>query len=89
MIELLLENKADIDVQDNEGWTPLHAVCQYGFIETAQFLLKQKADPGVANFDNNLPVDLIEGDEELEEIIISMLPCCFFVFGSLVFSLFF
>lgn len=74
MIELLLESGANIDVQDNEGWTPLHAVCQYGFMDTAKFLLSHKANPAMTNFDNHLPVDLIEGDEDLEGLMGGVIP---------------
>ena len=69
MIDLLLKNGANIAVQDNEGWTPLHAVCQYGFADIVKLLLERGADPSVPNFDNDLPIDLIEDDENLEQLV--------------------
>lgn len=39
IIELLLERGADINVCDNEGWTPLHATASCGFIDLAQLVI--------------------------------------------------
>ena len=42
MVEFLVENGADVNRGDNEGWTPLHATASCGFISIAkwvQFLL--------------------------------------------------
>lgn len=33
--ELLLENKAQVDVKDSDGWTPLHAASCWGQVHTA------------------------------------------------------
>jgi len=71
MIEFLFKHGADPNVQDNEGWTPLHAVCQYGFTDVAKLLLKHGADPGIPNVDNELPVDLIDDNEEMNELLLS------------------
>lgn len=73
MIELLLKHGANLNVQDNEGWTPLHAVCQYGFPEVVKLLLSKNADTLVTNFDNDLPIDLIEEDEELQAVVEGLL----------------
>ena len=36
MVEFLVENGADVDVCDNEGWTPLHATASCAFTEIAR-----------------------------------------------------
>ena len=36
MVEFLVENDSDVDVCDNEGWTPLHATASCGFTEIAR-----------------------------------------------------
>lgn len=69
MMDFLLANGANINAQDNEGWTPLHAVCHYGFAEVASFLIQRGADPGIINFDDELPLDLVEDDDDLALVI--------------------
>jgi ankyrin repeat protein len=39
MVEFLVEHGADVDVCDNEGWTPLHATASCGFTEIARSVL--------------------------------------------------
>jgi len=36
MVEFLVENGADVNRGDNEGWTPLHATASCGFISIAK-----------------------------------------------------
>ena len=43
VVKLLLENGADIDLQDEEGYTALHAASQSGFTEIVSFLLEKQA----------------------------------------------
>lgn len=38
MVQFLVENNADVNVCDNEGWTPLHATASCGFTEIARFV---------------------------------------------------
>lgn len=38
MVEFLVEQGADINRGDNEGWTPLHATASCGFISIAKFV---------------------------------------------------
>lgn len=35
MAELLLENRAQVDIKDSDGWTPLHAASCWGQVSTA------------------------------------------------------
>lgn len=36
VVEFLVENGADVNQADNEGWTPLHVAASCGYIEIAQ-----------------------------------------------------
>lgn len=36
MVRFLVENGADVDRQDNEGWTPLHAAASCGHLNIAE-----------------------------------------------------
>lgn len=36
IVEFLVDHGADVDVCDNEGWTPLHATASCGFTEIAR-----------------------------------------------------
>jgi len=38
MVEFLVEQGADINRGDNEGWTPLHATASCGFISIAKLV---------------------------------------------------
>ena len=37
MVEFLVDGYADVDICDNEGWTPLHATASCGFAEIARW----------------------------------------------------
>ncbi|GFN83309.1 protein phosphatase 1 regulatory subunit 12a [Plakobranchus ocellatus] len=63
MVEFLVENGADVDVCDNEGWTPLHATASCAFTEIARYLLKHGASVAAVNNDGDLPMDIAENDE--------------------------
>ncbi|XP_049314288.1 protein phosphatase 1 regulatory subunit 12A-like [Bactrocera dorsalis] len=58
MVEFLIEHGADINRQDNEGWTPLHATASCGFVSIARYLVEHGADPAAVNSDGDLAVDL-------------------------------
>eukprot|EP00752_Nemacystus_decipiens_P012621 g11177.t1 len=61
----LLEKRANINVTDDNGLTPLHVVCMTAAnhalaVETADFLLRKGADETITDDDGNTPKDLIE-----------------------------
>ncbi|TMW41096.1 hypothetical protein DOY81_013824, partial [Sarcophaga bullata] len=49
MVEFLVEQGADINRQDNEGWTPLHATASCGFVSIARYLVEHGADVSAVN----------------------------------------
>uniref|UniRef100_A0A914UVC5 Uncharacterized protein n=1 Tax=Plectus sambesii TaxID=2011161 RepID=A0A914UVC5_9BILA len=63
IVEFLTRQGADINAQDNEGWTPLHAAACCGNPEIVRFLISQGVDLTITNSDKELPIDLAEDDE--------------------------
>ena len=52
IVTLLLDKKADINVQDRNGWTPLHCSANEGHLDICEKLLKcDNIDVGVLNKD--------------------------------------
>lgn len=47
---ILLQCGADLDKQDVDGWTPLHAASYWGQKDTAQLLAENLADMDAKNF---------------------------------------
>ncbi|EFC46590.1 ankyrin repeat domain-containing protein [Naegleria gruberi] len=60
ILEILLKYSASLDIQNDEGNTPLHIACREGFTPLAKFLLKQGCDKNVTNNDGNTPDTLAD-----------------------------
>ena len=67
--ELLVGYGADIDAEDRELWTPLHASAACENFAMVQYLIENGANVAAINSDGNLPVDLVEEDEELRNYL--------------------
>ncbi len=63
MVEYLLNKNADINCQDNEGWTPLHAAASCGNLDIVKYLLSRGAIVDVCNNEGELAIDIAEGEE--------------------------
>lgn len=59
-IGLLLATRADVDKQDNDGWTPLHAAARWGQKEAAQMLVTSLADMDIKNHAGQTPIDVAD-----------------------------
>lgn len=57
---LLLATRADVDKQDNDGWTPLHAAARWGQKEAAEMLITSLADMDVKNHAGQTPIDVAD-----------------------------
>ena len=60
VVKLLLENKANIEVIDEENWTPLHAAAFMNYFEISEYLLEKGANTIARTLENERPIDLIE-----------------------------
>ncbi|KAG8222330.1 hypothetical protein J437_LFUL001872 [Ladona fulva] len=68
MVEFLVQNGADVNIGDNEGWTPLHATASCGFLSISKFLLENGANVACVNNDGHLPIDIADSDV-MEELL--------------------
>lgn len=46
---LLLQNNADVNIKDCDGWTPLHAASHWGQKEAVELLVENMADMDAKN----------------------------------------
>ncbi|XP_025067162.1 protein phosphatase 1 regulatory subunit 12B isoform X5 [Alligator sinensis] len=60
MVKFLVENGADVNQQDNEGWTPLHAVASCGYLNIAEYLISHGANVAAVNSEGEVPSDIAE-----------------------------
>ena len=60
---------ANIDAEDRELWTPLHASAACGNDSMVEYLVERGANVVALNVDGNLPVDLVEEDEDLKNYL--------------------
>lgn len=58
--DLLLASRADVDKQDNDGWTPLHAAARWGQKEASQMLVTSMADMDIKNHAGQTPIDVAD-----------------------------
>eukprot|EP00096_Caligus_rogercresseyi_P009215 TRINITY_DN3094_c0_g1_i1.p1 TRINITY_DN3094_c0_g1~~TRINITY_DN3094_c0_g1_i1.p1 ORF type:complete len:541 (+),score=162.29 TRINITY_DN3094_c0_g1_i1:477-2099(+) len=68
MLELLLQNGANVNAKDTELWTPLHAAATCGHLHLVKYLIDREADLLAVNADGNMPYDLCEDDITLSYI---------------------
>lgn len=61
---VLLQHGAEVDVQDNLGWTPLHWASQAGRRDIVKFLLEHNADVNAQTGPGNTPLHLASGEGE-------------------------
>ncbi|MEQ2179028.1 hypothetical protein GOODEAATRI_020356 [Goodea atripinnis] len=72
MVKLLLDRGANVNAQDNELWTPLHAAATCGHAGLVKILIAHGADLLAVNSDGNMPYDLCEDDPTLDIIETAM-----------------
>ncbi|KAF3703505.1 Protein phosphatase 1 regulatory subunit 16A Myosin phosphatase targeting subunit 3 Precursor [Channa argus] len=61
--ELLLENRALVDVKDSDGWTPLHAASCWGQIQMVELLVAHGANLNTKSLLEETPLDVCMDDE--------------------------
>ena len=62
-IELLMENGADIEAKDADGWTPLHYAAAFSSVDTVQTLVNLGADKESKAKDGSNPMDYARQDD--------------------------
>ena len=66
-LRMLIDYGADTNLQDNDGWTPLHwAVSESIGLDIVEMLLKAKADPNLPDYEGNTPYQLAEASNNKE-----------------------
>jgi len=75
VLEVLLQNPANVNHQNNEGSFPLHIALREGNIATAKFLLEKGADPEARDQKGLLPIHYAaqKGDMEMVETLLPSL----------------
>ncbi len=62
IIEKLINNGANVNLQDSNGNTPLHAAAKLNKEEIVKMLLDHGADKNITNIDENTPEDLTNNE---------------------------
>uniref|UniRef100_A0A1A9WD19 ANK_REP_REGION domain-containing protein n=1 Tax=Glossina brevipalpis TaxID=37001 RepID=A0A1A9WD19_9MUSC len=60
VLSLLLAGRANVDAQDNDGWTPLHAAAHWGQKEAAEMLVDAMGDMDVRNYAGQTCIDVAD-----------------------------
>lgn len=69
MVKYLIEHNANVNACDNERWTPLHAAAACGHLSIIKYLIKNGGDIMALNLDGNLPVGVVEENEEVVKFL--------------------
>eukprot|EP00800_Vazella_pourtalesii_P011632 TRINITY_DN279_c0_g1_i5.p1 TRINITY_DN279_c0_g1~~TRINITY_DN279_c0_g1_i5.p1 ORF type:complete len:801 (-),score=216.04 TRINITY_DN279_c0_g1_i5:213-2615(-) len=59
---LVTEGRADVNIRDRDGWTPLHAASAVGNLKIAKFLVESGARTSLWNSSGEFAVDVAEDD---------------------------
>lgn len=68
MLKLLIQYKANVNAEDSEKWTPLHAAATCGHINLVAYLINSGGDLLAVNADGNMPYDICEDEHTLDFI---------------------
>ena len=72
MVKFLLQNGADVDIQDIDSHTELHVACKLGHLPIARLLLKAGANPNIKTNKSITPLFIasMKGYVELVELLL-------------------
>jgi hypothetical protein len=74
IVQNLLQNKANINAQDHNGWTPLYYACSEGHIEILDILIDANADLNlISNTDTKCSPLMIAALNDHAEIVKKLL----------------
>lgn len=66
VVDVLVQHGADLNIKDADLWTPLHAAVACGNYELVKYLVDNGASLVEINTDGNMPIDLVEDNEDVE-----------------------
>lgn len=66
MMKLLIEFGANVNAEDSEKWTPLHAAATCGHLHLVKYLIARGANLLAVNADGNMPYDICEDEKTLD-----------------------
>lgn len=71
LTRLLLERRAEVNVAQHGGWTPLHQAAAHGDAEIVELLLEKGADPSAESADGKTPARMAEesGHESVARLL--------------------
>jgi ankyrin repeat protein len=53
-----VEQQAEVDAKDTDGWTPLHSAAANGHLDVVEFLVERQAEVNAKNKDRATPLHL-------------------------------
>lgn len=65
-MKLLVEFGANVNAEDSEKWTPLHAAATCGHLHLVRYLIAKGANLLAVNADGNMPYDICEDEKTLD-----------------------
>ncbi|XP_063235867.1 protein phosphatase 1 regulatory subunit 16A [Bacillus rossius redtenbacheri] len=68
MMKLLVDYGANVNAEDSEKWTPLHAAATCGHLHLVRYLISRGANLLAVNADGNMPYDICEEEAALDYI---------------------
>jgi len=66
--ELLVARRAGVNLQNQEGWTPLHEAARESNGTLAEFLLRHGADPNIVDKTGQTPAAIAMGERHREVV---------------------
>eukprot|EP00730_Choanoeca_flexa_P004067 TRINITY_DN11587_c0_g3_i4.p1 TRINITY_DN11587_c0_g3~~TRINITY_DN11587_c0_g3_i4.p1 ORF type:complete len:447 (+),score=155.53 TRINITY_DN11587_c0_g3_i4:613-1953(+) len=66
VVSTLVNLGANVNLKDDDWWTPLHAAAAFGHWRIVNYLLNQDADITALNADGDMPHDLAEDDRTVQ-----------------------
>lgn len=66
VVHVLIEGGANLNIKDADLWTPLHAAVACGNYDLVKYLNEKGADLVAINADGNMPIDLVDENEDIE-----------------------
>ncbi|XP_070173295.1 unconventional myosin-XVI-like isoform X2 [Littorina saxatilis] len=73
MAELLVLRGADVNMRDDDWWTPLHVACYQESADIVQLLLTNGGDVSLMDVDGNFPIDHAPQNTDTWDIVISFM----------------